>query len=171
MTDDNGFRIRQNSRKRLKRTPPEKHWDHRVGEILTELGLFNYKTAERLYAGAPDRYIVGGNWIEFKGYPYAGRVETSNPMRMFKPGQRRFNERLYKAGDRPWVGVFWVLGERNAEVRMTLMPWPVFRDTGHWTMEHIVSVSCPVDDMKHYISERFGKNFERFSDYDAQTKP
>jgi len=144
--------------------PPERRFEKRTADILKKLGLFSYHTAERWYAGIPDRYVVGGNWIEFKVIPCSG-VRAVNPYRLFKPAQRNLLDKFDASGDRTWACV--MFQPSKGEPHMILFPWHVFRAHGPWTVDDILQGGVYTGDTKAmtaYIASRFGKKYgERFS--------
>ncbi len=141
----------------------ESRFEKRVAEVLKQLGLFSYHVAERWYAGIPDRYVVGGNWIEFKVVPCSGKRRV-NPYRLFSPGQRNFLDKFSKSGDRTWACVMFQPYE--GEPYMVLLPWHDFREHGSWSMDQVEDWGVDTGDkfaFLKYINDRFGKSFDRFS--------
>jgi len=143
---------------RSRKGSTEATFEKRVADVLKKLGLFSYHVAERWYAGIPDRYVVGGNWIEFKVIPCSG-TRAVNPYRLFKPGQRNFLDKFAKSGDRTWACV--MFQPEAGEPYMILLPWHEFREHGKWTMDQVQQEGVYGGDRKAfeaYISNLFGKS-------------
>lgn len=135
----------------------ESRFERRVADALKKLGLFSYHVAERWYAGIPDRYVVGGNWIEFKVIPCSG-TRAVNPIRLFKPAQRNFLDKFAASGDRTWACV--MFQPEKGEPHMVLLPWHTLREHGPWTMDEVKSEGVYGGDriaFEAYIAKRFGK--------------
>lgn len=149
----------------------EARFEARVAEVLKSLGLFSYHVAERWYAGIPDRYVVGGNWIEFKVVPCSGK-RSVNPVRLFKPHQRNFLDKFSASGDRTWACV--MFQPENGEPHMVIQPWHRFSKHGPWTMGEVKIEGVHGGDKKMfacYISGLFGLKYDRFSNGEVYDRP
>jgi hypothetical protein len=77
----------------------EAHLEKVAATKLVGLGVMSFHNDPGTYPGIPDRYIAGGNWIEFK------RAATIQAANRSIDRQRAFINRLVRAGDRVWVCV------------------------------------------------------------------
>lgn len=140
----------------------EASFEKRVADVLQKkIGLFTYHVAERYYAGIPDRYVVGGNWVEFKVIGYSGNRKV-NPHRLFSPSQRVFLDKFSNSGDRTWA----CIGFQGPDGPQTcvIAPWHEFREHGQWSPEQIKSSGVPVGkDLEGYVRLFFGREYERYS--------
>jgi len=104
-------------------------FDKKCGEILQrKLGLWNYKPHERAQPGIPDRYIVGGNWIEFKHMTFfmtkPKEILGAKSRKAFSVPQVRKLDALLQAGDRPFVCV---LVSSPVRERVWIEQWDRFK--------------------------------------------
>ena len=144
--------------------PPERQWSKRMGEILRGMGLFTYQTAEKLYHGIPDRYVSGGNFIELKKIPPAKAYRRLHWSRHFTSKQRRALDAATEGGDRAWIFIIWQIVSGNDElVRLTLAPWPEWRDTPTRLADNMDEYSSPSTDFDKLVKDNFGPQFERNS--------
>lgn len=113
----------------------EAQYEAKFAKALHQQGHFSYHTAERFYLGIPDRYVVGGRWIEFKQVKWIGTRPVS-PIRQFNPGQIRTLDRLSKAGDDPWVAL--LFQTPAGDLASCFLPWAMFRTTKpQWTVKQV----------------------------------
>lgn len=104
----------------------ELEFDKTCGKILKSKGLFNWKPSDRVRAGVPDRYVAGGNWIEFKHAVYFMRGPKTL-IRMFTAEQKRMMEDIIKGGDRAYVGIK-ISPTTDDGDRFWLEEWPKFKE-------------------------------------------
>lgn len=145
----------------------EKYFEKRVAQVLTSIGLENRHTSDR-QEGIPDRYVVGGNWIEFKVVPCSGR-RSVDPERLFTPAQRNFLSRWTEKGDRTWAAV--MFQPDNDKSSIIILPWSCFKGHGKWSMAEVHERGVDGGGLRQYISDRFGRGYSRFSNwekYDAR---
>lgn len=74
----------------------EKDLEDKVARALTASGVLTFHVDPSTYPGLPDRYVAGGNWIEFKYAKTWARVNKDLNR------QRTWLNKLYAAGE----GVF-----------------------------------------------------------------
>jgi len=149
----------------------EAAFEKRVAKVLEGVGLMSYHTAERFYKGIPDRYVAGGNWIEFKAVPYSG-TRRITPTRFFKPEQKLWLTRFHNAGDRVFVCI--LFQPENGEPRVLLCPWALLEGEGSMSTERVdrYSMICSTtDDLKKFVALRFGHEHDRFSNYKMSFLP
>jgi len=142
----------------------EAAFEKRFAKALTRLGLLSYHTSEKFISGIPDRYVVGGNWIEFKAIPYTGKRQIT-PVRFFSASQKLWMNRLGEAGDRVWVCI--LFQPENGNPLAILCPWVALNDFGPMSPKQISEFGTPVYkdiDLYNFVSQRFGLNQDRFSD-------
>lgn len=85
--------------------------------------------------GIPDRYVVGGRWIEFKQIKWAG-VRAVSPIRQFSGPQIRVLDKFTEAGDDCWVAI--LFQDTGGSMRSMFYPWPIFRARKpQWTAEQV----------------------------------
>lgn len=95
----------------------------RLSKILDQSGLLNWHNDPEMYPGIPDRYVVGGNWIELK-------VEPSFQRTMAKiERQRAWLDKLTEAGDMTWV-VALVKGKIGQDPLLYAESWVTFKQRG-----------------------------------------
>lgn len=155
----------------------ESTFEKRLGDYLKGLGVYNRHLTDQAYSGIPDRYAVGGNWIECKVKQlYSLKTKKIGLVSQVTELQKKTLLDLEKNGDRAWFAILILDGRTDAERR--LMRWPdlydkiiigpyrVIRET-EWTMDNIAKHSCPwkPEPVKEYLSYFFGPNYERFSNY------
>lgn len=97
-----------------KRASNENALEKRVAAALRSLGLYSHHNDATTYPGIPDRYVVGGQWIEFK------REATTKATIKSLDRQRKWLDALHQAGDKPWV-CCWIDGFMYFE------PWHVWK--------------------------------------------
>lgn len=130
---------------------------------LDQLGLVNRHFYDR-FGGVPDRYIVGGNWLEFKSVAYVKHVNVFNHLEV---DQRRHLAMFHNGGDRSFAVV--MLCDPDTR-RLLICPWPsverATKVTAAWANNHLPEINDK-QDMKLAVSAWFGKHHgERNSRYD-----
>lgn len=151
--------------RRQKNCISEAVFEGKFAKCLTAIGLYNYHTADQFKPGVPDRYVVGGNWIEFKAIPYSGN-RAITPERFFDPVQKNELTRLHDGGDRAWVCI--LFQPEHGEATVLLCPWVALRDKGKMTQYDIdeATVACDATDrLKWLVGTRFNMNDNRYSIY------
>lgn len=144
------------NRKTVSRTT-EARFEKRVAD---NLGVFSYHCSEKNFAGVPDRYVAGGNWIEFKVIPCSSS-RAVNPKRLFRIEQRRWLSKLDAQGDRSWACVMF---QASGGAYIVLEPWRVFDEREKWTWDQIrMSGVSSRGDLSGYLAKRFGQDYERYS--------
>lgn len=140
----------------------ESTFEKRIADILGELGVWSYHTADKFLSGVPDRYCAGGNWIEFKVLPCSGRVAV-NPLAKFENEQKLFLSKLHEQGDRAWAAV--LFQPKSGSHYAVVMPWHFWLSHGKWTQYAWRELGVVNDkrDLRGYLSERFGPWFPRLS--------
>lgn len=124
----------------------EAKYEKAFAKALAGLGQFSYHTAERFYMGIPDRYVVGGRWIEFKQIKWAG-VRAVSPTRQFSGPQIRTLDKFQEAGDETWVAV--LFQTPGGSMRSMFLPWPMFRSyKPQWTPVQVRDRSIEWDGSK-----------------------
>jgi hypothetical protein len=96
----------------------ESEFEIKIAKIMGDLGIWSYHVNEKMYQGVPDRYVVGGRWIEFK--QCALRYHIS-PMRLFRQSQRTFLTKFLEVGDKPYACILFQF--RSEQRRAVLKPW------------------------------------------------
>jgi hypothetical protein len=156
----NGIELSVRDKLPSRQSTTEARFEKRVAQILEELGLFSFHTSEKYIAGIPDRYVVGGNWIEFKVFPCDGRRRV-NSHRLFEPEQKLYLRKLHESGDRTWVAI--MFQPTNGDAYIVVKPWHALQETwisATWTIEGVRAKS---DCLHGYIQERFNSHYPRFS--------
>lgn len=129
---------------------------------LEQLKLMNRHFYDR-FAGVPDRYIAGGNWLEFKSIAYVNYV---NVFRHLEVEQRRNLAAFHNGGDRSF-GIAMLCSEH--ERRLLIAPWPSLlkceRVSFKWASEHLPEIKDK-HDMLLAVSKWFHPRFDRNSRYD-----
>lgn len=163
--------IRNTARGRVKRAITENTFERTVSAWLTKQGIMNFHQDHKFVGGVPDRYVAGGNWIEFKRILFVGGARgskfNSDMTKQFTARQRTFMDRWDAQGDRTWVCVL-VLSQEYP--RMILEPWRYYMY--RYKLINIAKVLDygveygKKDEMNAYLAERFGTNYERMSNGD-----
>ncbi len=151
--------------RRQKNRISEAVFEGKFSKCLKAIGLYNWHTSDQFKPGVPDRYVVGGNWIEFKAIPYTGK-RAMTPERFFSPAQKNELTRLHERGDRAWVCI--LFQPERGDATVLLCPWVVLRDQGQMTRAEIESASMPcgsTEALTWLIEKRFNMKAERFSSY------
>lgn len=130
--------------------------------ICGKLGVYSHHTADKWLTGIADRYVAGGNWIEFKVMTLSGKRPAS-PLRLFTHEQKMFLDRMDKNGDRSWACVQFRFPSATFTV---LVPWRVMREHGTWTADDCWRHGTDAGDEVAYLAHRFGKEYDRFSNGD-----
>lgn len=157
--------------RRSKSRISEATFEGKFAKSLKRLGLYNWHTADNFKPGVPDRYVVGGNWIEFKAIPYVGTRQIT-PTRFFKPAQQNELTRLHEAGDRAWVCI--LFQPEQGDARVLLCPWVVLRDFGPMKPDEIEELALPcstADSLDWLIGKRFSRELagdDRYSRYELE---
>lgn len=157
--------LRVSSKKSPARLSTEAAFEKKFAAALWRAGLKSHHTAEKFIQGMPDRYVMGGNWVEIKQIPYTGTRKIT-PSRFFSPAQRLWLDGLHAGGDRTWALVLFQ-GD-GGDPHVILCPWVVLRDAGQMSPAQIeeVSYSCSTKaDMDDMVIFRFDREIERFSNY------
>jgi len=151
--------------RRQKNRISEATFEGKFGKGLKVRGLYSWHTSDQFKPGVPDRYVVGGNWIEFKAIPYTGK-RAITPERFLSPAQKNELTRLHESGDRAWVCI--LFQPEQGEATVMLCPWVVLRDKGQMTRAEIedASLACgTAAALQWVIDTRFNLNDERYSVY------
>lgn len=155
-----GTELTVRSKLPTRQSTTEARFEKRVASCLAELGLMSYHTSEKYYAGIPDRYVVGGNWIEFKILPCGGRRSVS-PRSKFKPQQKQYLSKFHENGDRTWACI--MFQPKHGEAYIVLVPW--HRMQSQWTRLDWQRLGVKADggDLLGYFQKFFGPWYDRFS--------
>lgn len=143
----------------------EAAFEKKFAAALLRRGIFSWHTAEKFISGIPDRYVVKGNWIEFKAIPYTG-TRRITPQRFFKPGQRLWLNRLHEQGDRTFACI--LFQPENGQPRVVLCPWVVLAAHGPMTPKEIEqhgSILNNAEAFDFFIQQRFDPRAQYISDY------
>lgn len=148
----------------------EHKFETTIAWYLRRQGLLNYHTTDRYIGGIPDRYIAGGNWLEFKRVvlprvknPLRGRCAL---MHGLSQRQMSFLNKWHKAGDKTWLAIL-VQSENFHQfpTRCIIEPyiWCLanLRQINRGT---VAKMGVPYKDRKQlaeYIDFRFNTEFER----------
>lgn len=102
----------------------EKSVEDYIGTLLTSMGKMNWHTADKWQKGRPDRYVVGGNHIEFKSVVCTKRVEI---IRFFKPEQIIMLDQIVsRSTDRAFACVRVCVPKQYGDDRLIFEPWENF---------------------------------------------
>ena len=112
----------------------EAAWERKFMKQATRAGILSYHTTDSVKTGIPDRYVVGGRWIEFKIILFAG-TRKLDPLVHFSPAQKNWMDNLVGAGDECWANILFQTSD--GEERFFMMPWEMLRDWGKMTPENI----------------------------------
>lgn len=151
--------VNKESRKASKST--EGRQEKRVAQILSDFGLFSYHTADRFTPGVPDRYMVGGTWIEFKILACRG----NRPIfltRGFTPAQKNWLKNLHDKGDFTFGCIF--VYPEVGDPRMILRPWWYLAANPKWDAEriHLEGVEMNTRLMRDECALHFGPEHARY---------
>lgn len=135
--------------KKQPRQRQELKYDHRIGEKLKKMGIWNYKPSDRFRGGMPDRYLTGGRWIEFK---YVHCKHSVSTLREFSAVQRTTIEELIAHGDEVWVGIFFDTPEG---LYVFLSPWWDYKENAHFTLEEVFQDCMRWDDIDRELEDIF----------------
>jgi hypothetical protein len=129
------------------------------------MGIFSWHCSDRHYLGVPDRYIVGGNWMEFKVLPFSGK-RLFTPGRDIDPAQIGRLDRFVAAGDRSWIAI--LMQQPQGGSFAYLSPWPIFKALDpRWTNKDVLERCVPYnnnqDNLNRLFREWFGNVHERYS--------
>jgi hypothetical protein len=121
---------------RVRRTT-EKSVEDYIGALLTSMGHLNWHTADKWQKGLPDRYVVGGNHIEFKSLVCKRSIDM---LRFFDPAQIVKLDEIDRTNDRAFAcakvetpnGAFLILEE-----------WHQFKTLGVLTAKQIEKRFAP----------------------------
>lgn len=155
----------------------ESTFEKRLGEYLKGLGVYNRHLTDQAYSGIPDRYAIGGNWIECKvKHLYGLNRKHFSVVNQVTVLQDKTLLDLDRHGDRAWLALLIIDGRTETERRLTR--WPALYDKvivgpyrllkeQKWGLDDIEKHSCPwkPEPVKEYLSYFFGPNYERFSNY------
>ena len=155
-------------RQRAVQGTTEKNFELRLGKALNSLGLLNWHTHELNLPGVPDRYVVGGNWIECKVRPWTGKKGFGPRKCVVKESQINFLNRLVDNGDRAWLCI--LLKAWRTSGRGIILPWEFVRETDFMSKEEILTWPLYTTGFEEAIASRFGKQFEGNSNYGEAIK-
>lgn len=163
--------IKNTARGRVKRAITENTFERTVCAWLTKQGILNFHQDHKFKGGVPDRYVAGGNWIEFKRVLFVGGARGSHfnvdLTKQFSGRQRTFMDRWDLQGDRTWACVL-VLSREYP--RMILEPWRYYLARYKYiNIAKVLDLGVEYGkkkEMHAYLAERFGKNYERMSNGD-----
>ncbi len=147
--------------RRQKNRISEATFEGKFAKILKTGGLYSWHTSDQFKPGVPDRYVVGGNWIEFKAIPFTGK-RAMTPVRFFSPAQKNELTRLHDNGDRAWVCI--LFQPEQGEATVMLCPWVVLRDKGQMTPVEIDN-ACMPGALQWVVESRFNMDLDRYSRY------
>ena len=162
---------RVSNKKPPARLSTEAAFEKKFAAALLRAGIKSHHTAEKFVQGMPDRYVMGGNWVEIKQIAYTGTRKIT-PSRLFSPAQRLWLDDLHGGGDRAWALV--LFQGHGGDPQVILCPWMVLRVAGQMDPVQIAEVSyvCKtMADFDNLIEGRFGTEFNRFSNYKLSFKP
>ena len=135
--------------KKQPRVRQELKYDHRIGEKLKKMGIWNYKPSDRFRGGIPDRYLTGGRWIECK---YVHCKHSVSTLREFSAVQRTTIEELISHGDEVWVCIFFDTPEG---LYVFLSPWWDYKDSATFTTDLVIVEAVPWDDVDNELRREF----------------
>lgn len=115
--------IRVSTAPRKARRVTEVNFEKDIGQIFTDWGLMFFKMEMAAYKGVPDRYVSGGNWIEFKSILFSRAV---NLHKLLTPAQHVTCGLFATGGDKVFVCI--VLVHEEGERFVLFMPWLKFND-------------------------------------------
>ena len=121
------------------RKKQELKYDHKVGEILKKMRLWNYKTSDRFRAGIPDRYVASGSWIEFK-YVFHALKKDVGTLREFSGAQRTTFDELVAHGDLVLACIFFDTPEG---LRVYLESWDVYKFDAAFSPTRVMTDTVP----------------------------
>lgn len=154
--------------RRQKNRISEATFEGKLAKALKARGLYSWHTSDQFKPGVPDRYVVGGNWIEIKAIPYTGK-RAITPVRFFAPCQKNELDRLHERGDRAWACI--LFQPEQGEATVLLCPWIVLRDKGQMTRTEIedASIACgSAAALQYVVDTRFNTNDDRYSNYHTE---
>lgn len=158
---NNPLYVQETSKERRKRVT-EDHIEKQFLWALDELDLKSMHFYDR-FGGVPDRYVIGGNWLEFKSLAYVKHV---NAFAHFEADQKRKLATFHNAGDRSF-GVVLLCNEY--ENHLLIAPWPSLvnctKITFAWAKEHLPLIEDKWD-VKEAASKWFSKSLQGNSRYD-----
>ena len=142
----------------------------RVMKIIRSLGVWHYKVADKFTKGIPDRYLAGGNWIEFKQEHVSGNRDFCL-QRGVSAAQRTFLKTAHAQGDRTYLCVF-VIREDEVPV-MILVPFWYADKRQMWTPDMVRRWGVPYKsvEMVDYLDKVFGSGYARNSSRDFYVDP
>ena len=160
--------IKNTARGRVRRAITENVFERAICAWLNKQGIMNFHQDHKFRGGVPDRYVAGGNWIEFKRVLFVASSRNSrynvDLTKQFSARQKTFLHKWNEQGDRTWVCVL-ILSQQYP--RFVLEPWDYW--TTHYKLINIQKIlQLGVEygkkkEMHEYLAERFGKNYERMS--------
>lgn len=155
-----GTTLTVRSRLRTPQSTTEARFEKRVADCLEKIGLMSFHTSEKYVAGIPDRYVVGGNWIEFKVYPCGGGRRV-NAHRLFSEQQKNYLSAFHRNGDRTWVAV--MFQPIHSDAYIVIEPWRSFRQ--YWRREdwECCGIHAKRDNLLEYVRVRFDQSYDRCS--------
>jgi len=139
--------VRKTKKKRSIHTD-EAAWERKFMKQVTRAGILSYHTTDAMLSGIPDRYLVGGRWIEFKIILWAG-TRKLDPLVHFSPAQKMWMDNLVKAGDECWANI--LFQRADGEERFMMMDWRELRGFGSMTPVDIDCNTYPITVIDEFI--------------------
>ena len=138
----------------------EAAFERRFAIYLDDMGIMSRHNSDRYEIGIPDRYVVGGNWIEFKVMDISGKRKVK-PLRLFETEQKNKLTEYHEAGDRSWVAIQF---QGKIDPIVLFLPWYRFKDHGPWSFDQLKEAGWPAGHLRTKLYEKFGPDLSRFSD-------
>lgn len=156
--------IANSSERKNRHRISEHRAEQRFYKSLRRNGVYNFHVAHKVMRGVPDRYAVGGNWIELKSIPLDRSV---SPVRYFSHDQRNFLADIHDRGDRAWACIIFQVD--RGEPLWLIKPWhkllPLGKLTASWIEQHCFPYRTD-EDLDAYTAQFFSRVYDRYSDYD-----
>lgn len=146
----------------------EAKFEGKFASALTRASIFSWHTSEKFIAGIPDRYVVRGNWLEFKVIPYTGKRQIT-PQRFFSAEQKLWMNKLARGGDRVFACI--LFQPENDRARVLLCPWDVLKDHGPMKpseIERCTYIVITEEEFDMLVSLRFSRQYTGYSNYEMK---
>ena len=151
--------------RQTKNSTLERTFENRVGSILSKLDIYNFHVEDKM--GLPDRYVAGGNWIEFKRTIWNKRG-ILHIMPLLRPAQRNRLNMLTRGGDRCWVAVNIYAEMHNHVIIKPWVWWTENTSVDFKTVRQEADIkrgAARKNNLAKYVSSIFNPRFERYSNF------